>query len=170
MLVPTIARAVEVLIGLFFVATAAAKAMNVEAFAVQISLYGVVKEPNLVMAAAYSVIGIETLLGAAFLAGWRLKGAMYAAAALLTIVFSGLILYAWRVKGIEDCGCFGEYVKMGPRSSLLKNLALLAVLAFGWYGTRDMTRVGVIRAGGPLKVGAFAVSLILVGVLLVVNN
>ena len=170
MLVPTIARAVEVLIGLFFVATAAMKAMNVEAFAVQISLYGIVKEPTLVLSAAYIVIGMETLFGAAFLAGWRLKGATYAAAGLLTLVFSGLVLYAWQAKGIEDCGCFGEYISMGPVETLWKNAALVAALAFAWYGTRDMTRVGVIRAGGPLKVGAFAASVILVGVLLVVNN
>lgn len=162
-----IGRWVEIALGLFFVASAASKAVDIEAFAVQISLYGVIKAPSLVTAAAYCTLTIETLLGAAFLAGWRLRGLTYAAAAVLTIVFSGLIAFAWRYKGLEDCGCFGDYIKMTPAQSLLKNLVLLIVLAVAWYGTRGIS--AAVASADATKKGRLRLAAALVGMALVVT-
>ena len=77
-----------------------------------------------------------TLLGAALVAGARFKGLTYLALTGLTLVFSGLILYGWLAKGIEDCGCFGDFIKMGPRTSLAKNGVLLVLLGVAWVGVR----------------------------------
>lgn len=129
-------RAIEIILGLFFLVTAAMKAWNLEGFGVQISAYGVVKDAGLVTLSAYAAVTIETLLGAALVAGARLKGLTYLAVTGLTLVFSGLILYGWLAKGIEDCGCFGDFIKMGPRTSLAKNGVLLALLAVAWVGVR----------------------------------
>lgn len=128
-------RYVEFCVGVFFAASAASKAVNMEGFQVQIQLYGVVKDAGFVFAAAYGTVLLEALLGALFMAGVRLKGAVAGVAAALTLVFSALIFYAWRWNGLEDCGCFGDYLKLSPLQSLLKNAALLAVIAWARYGS-----------------------------------
>lgn len=137
-----LSRGVEVGLGLFFLAGALAKALNMEAFAVQISLYGVVKDPGLVQMAAYATVLLETCLGAFLLGGLRPRAVVYGLSAGLTAVFTGLIFYAWQFKGLEDCGCFGEYLKMSPGPSMVKNFVLLAVLGFGWFGGRGPSGEG----------------------------
>lgn len=131
------ARYIEILLGLFFFVSAGLKAMNVDGFGVAISAYGVIKEPSLVRIVAYGSLGIETALGAAFIAGWRWKFLSFIGSVLLMVVFSGLIAYAWLVNGLEDCGCFGDYVKMRPPQSLSKNAVLVGVTAFAGFGLRN---------------------------------
>ncbi len=131
------ARFVEILLGIFFIFSAATKAGNLDGFGVAISAYGVLKDPESVRMAAYFSLCIESLLGAAFLAGWRFGGLAYYGAVLLTAVFSALIIYGWQVNGLEDCGCFGTAIKMGPQASLVKNGILIAVLVGTWLGLRE---------------------------------
>lgn len=131
------ARYLEIALGLFFFASAAMKAMNVDGFGVAISAYGVLKDPTLVRIAAYASLAIETALGATFIWGWRYKNLSFIGSTALTLVFSGLILYAWQVNGLEDCGCFGDYIKMNPPQSLAKNAVLIVIIIGTAYGLRD---------------------------------
>ena len=57
----TLARFLEIALGLFFLFSAGAKAMNIEGFAVTISAYGVIKAPALVSFAAYFTLALEGL-------------------------------------------------------------------------------------------------------------
>jgi hypothetical protein len=156
-------RAIEIALGLFFIGTAAMKALDVDAFAKVISAYNVVRDPDLVRAAAYGTLALETFLGACFLARWRLKGAVYGLAVAVTVVFSGLIAYAWRYHGLEDCGCFGEMITMGPAASILKNVILMCVLAGTWLLVRAQPApVGEARRVAP-RVATAAVATLLVG-------
>ena len=59
------ARYTEILLGAFFIFSAATKVGNMDGFGVAISAYGVLKDPDLVRLAAYFSLSIETLLGAA---------------------------------------------------------------------------------------------------------
>lgn len=151
-------RVVEICLGVFFVASAASKVVNLEGFAVQISFYGVMREQSLLLSAAYGTVGLEAVLGAAFIGGWRVKSVPYVVAGGLTIVFSALIAYAWRYKGLEDCGCFGDYLKMTPGQSLLKNVVLLGVLGAGWYGTRGLSEE--VDASGPRSSAPIAAAIL----------
>ncbi|MCC6696441.1 MAG: hypothetical protein IT365_12490 [Candidatus Hydrogenedentes bacterium] len=130
------ARILEMLLGVVFIFSAAAKALDMTTFAVQVSYYGLVREPSLVRMVAWTMLGVESLLGAGLIAGFRLRGGTLAATAALLVGFSGMIAYAWVYQGLEDCGCFGKYIPMGPRSSLLKNIVLLAMTGAAWYGTK----------------------------------
>ena len=132
------ARVLEIILGLFFVVTAAMKAFDVEAFAVQISTYGLKLDTDLMLAIAYSVIGLETFIGVFLLAGLRLGGFVYSIATLMTIIFSLAVAYAWQYRDLEDCGCFGEFVKMDPPTTLIKNGVLLALLVIAWAGTTNL--------------------------------
>lgn len=155
------AQYLEIALGVFFLFSAGAKAMNIEGFAVSISAYGVIKAPVLVNFAAYVTLFLETAIGASLAAGRTFKGLTHAAAIGLTVVFTGLILYAWQVKGLEDCGCFGDYVKMGPAASILKNIVLVGLLAAAWAGNR----VGYAEPLAPLK--AWRAGLAAIGIIAV---
>lgn len=158
-----IARYVELFLGFFFILSAASKAINIDGFGIAISAYGVLKDPQWVRVAAYGSLIAETLLGAAFIAGWRWKGVSFYGASVLTLAFSGLIAYAWLVNGLEDCGCFGDYIKMTPPQSLAKNAVLIGVIAFAGFGLKDAVD-SVFTPGFRTRVGAMASALAVVGI------
>ena len=166
-----IGRSIEIILGVFFLVSAATKVVNLDAFAVQISLYGVIENHTLLRAAAFGTVSLEALLGAGFIAASRFRGLFYGVATGLTIVFSGLIAYAWAYKGLEDCGCFGEALKMTPAQSLWKNLALVMVLGAGWYGTRSLPQRSASRSvKSSLPIAAAILGLTLVTGLGLWNN
>jgi hypothetical protein len=131
-----IARPVEIALGALFVVAAALKALNVYGFAVQVSAYGIVRGETLPITVAHAMISLEAVLGVALLAGFRLGGVVIAITGAMLVGLTGLIAYAWAFKGLADCGCFGDYVKMGPGASVAKNLALLFMTGIVWRGTQ----------------------------------
>ncbi|MDK1022408.1 MAG: hypothetical protein QGD90_12315 [Candidatus Hydrogenedentes bacterium] len=141
------ARWVEILLGAFFLVSAGAKAVDMDGFGALVSAYNVVKDPALVRASSYAALIAEVALGAALLAGWRFKGLTHFLCAGMTVVYSGLIAYAWKFHGLEDCGCLPGLVKLGPPETLIKNVVLLALLAFAWNGTRQVSA----EPGEPMK-------------------
>lgn len=164
-------RAIEIILGVFFLVSAATKVVNLDAFAVQISFYGVTKDPTLLRAAAFGTVSLEALLGAGFISAYRFRGLFYGIATGLTIVFSGLIAYAWAYKGLEDCGCFGEALKMTPAQSLWKNLVLVIVLGVGWYGTKSLSQQPASQpAKSSLPIAAAILGLTLITGLGLWNN
>lgn len=126
-------RTIEILVGAVFVLAAAFKALDLYEFSVQIRYYGVLADPSLVRYAAMGAVILETCLGIALLIGLRAKGAAYAAVVAMLVVFSGLVIYAWVYRGLEDCGCFGNVLPMGPFSTLVKNAILAAAIGVAWW-------------------------------------
>ncbi|MGI6461858.1 MAG: MauE/DoxX family redox-associated membrane protein [Candidatus Hydrogenedentales bacterium] len=124
--------AAEKILGIVFVLAAALKAWDLEVFAFQIRYYHVLEAPGLLWAAAVGAVAWETLLGVALVAGLRLKGWTFALVGATLIGFTGLILYAWAFYDLQDCGCFGSLVPLGPASTTAKNVVLLALTALAW--------------------------------------
>jgi hypothetical protein len=126
----------EKVLGSLFVLAAVLKIFDLEAFAVQITYYHVLKDPPSVWAAAIGVVAWEMLLGVAMLLGLRLRGWTFAAVIGTLLGLSGLILYAWAYHDLKDCGCFGSYIPMGPVATISKNLIFVVMAGFGWWGLR----------------------------------
>ncbi len=154
-------RALEIILGVTFVAAAVLKALDMRAFAVQITYYGVLKDPVLVHSAAYISLAVETLLGALLIAGWRLRGWTYATTNLMLLGFTALIAYAAAYRGLTDCGCFGKYVPMSPLASIAKNIAMLAVASGLWWA-RGRLDVAARPGVGGMRVAALALSALVV--------
>lgn len=131
-----IARLCELLVGLIFLVGAAMKAANIPGFAAGIRSYHVFYNPDMLYNLAVFTIAVETLLGGALIAGIRMRGFIHAVGIALLLFFSGMIVYAWAAYGLEDCGCFGDYVKMGPGASIVKNLIMMAMLVVPWVTSR----------------------------------
>jgi hypothetical protein len=121
------------LLGLFFAASALAKAVAYQDFLNGIALYRVVTEPSLVRLAGAGTLAIETILAVALLFRLWPRQFTLPLGLILLAVFTGLIAYAWKYHSLEDCTCFGNMVTMGPLASIIKNLILMTLLAWLWF-------------------------------------
>jgi len=127
-------RVAEILLGAVFVFSAFGKALDMATFAEQVSYYGVVTEPFLVLVLAYFMIVLETIFAACLLGGFRFRGITHLATIGLLLGFSGLVIYGWSYRGLEECGCFGVLMQMGPKGTLVKNAILIGLAAGAWVG------------------------------------
>ena len=144
--------------GAVFLASAVLKAVAPVDFAVQVSYYGVVRAPWVVLAAAHATILLEALVGGLLVPAspWR-RAAGWTALALL-VGFTALIGYAWAFRGLEDCGCFGKFVRITPGWSIVKNGALAAMVApvLLWGGDARRGGGGVRESSLSRRWGAVA--------------
>ena len=119
----------------------------------------------MVLPAATLLIGIEFGLALMLILGpgRRLAAAITVPMALVFMVFNVMAIQ----KGLTDCGCFGDAIKVAPQQELIVNGVMLALAAFalrfapafptphplvtptlGWGGT--LLGVGLFLLGGPV--------------------
>lgn len=120
--------------GAVFVLSSVLKALEVDAFAVQVSYYGLIKQAELVRVVALGVIGVEAAIGLALLFGLWLRRVTIPLAVGILLGFTGLLFYAWLHLDLGDCGCFGTYIPMSAPVSILKNVLLIVVFGCAWFG------------------------------------
>ncbi|MBX3102188.1 MAG: DoxX family membrane protein [Bacteroidetes bacterium] len=72
---------------------------------------------------------VEVWLGLWLLLGFlsRLTTALLLA---LIVFFTVLTWYSWFFNAVQDCGCFGDFMKLTPYESFLKDLVLLVLIGF----------------------------------------
>ncbi len=131
-------------VGLVFILAAVPKALDLSAFALQIRYYSVIWDPALRRLAAGGSVFVETAIGVALLAGLRFRGWVYYVTFGTLAVFTGLVLYGWIFHALEDCGCFGAVLPMGPGLTTVKNVVLMVLTVAAWRGYRNHTAGGVL--------------------------
>jgi uncharacterized membrane protein YphA (DoxX/SURF4 family) len=75
------------------------------------------------------MIGLELMAGVALLLGWKRKAVLGLLLALI-IFFTFLTGYAYGSGKFKNCGCFGDCLPITPLTSFIKDLLLLAMIAF----------------------------------------
>jgi uncharacterized membrane protein YphA (DoxX/SURF4 family) len=116
----------RVVVGLYFLTAAVFKALHPAGFAPQIDSYDLLLSSQ-TPAAAFFLITLEFLIGAALVLGARPRLASAGAAALLAF-FIVLMTHAWSTGRVVDCGCFGGTVQKGPGATALIDLGLVVLL------------------------------------------
>jgi|GEM_PF-504682 len=124
-----VARFLEIAIGVYFIAGALPKIFDVDKFTIQMAAYKVIESPAWLEPAVLFTVFLEICLGMFLILRVRLKGFTIITLQGLIVVFTALIVYAWRVHGLEDCGCFPVF-KMSPPVSIAKNVFILAASVF----------------------------------------
>ncbi len=119
--------------GIVFIVSSFLKILDFQSFAVQVSSYGVLRQPDKVRWAALGTVALEMALGLCLVLQLGLKRIIVPATLALLIIFTGLIGYGWQFQGLQDCGCFGSYIKMSPLASIYKNLFLLVLLGYSYH-------------------------------------
>lgn len=144
------------LLGAIFILAAILKTLSFADFAAQVSYYNIVRDAFWVRLTAMLVIGGEVALGFTL---WFWKPPKSRGVLALTfciiLIFSILILYGWILRDLENCACFGKYLKLTPGWSLVKNALLCVIILIAWIERREspalkewtLTKTDWIKAG-----------------------
>ena len=85
------------------------------------------------------LIAFEIILGLAFLLNLSVKKITAPATILLLTIFTIHLAYLVISGNDENCGCFGEMIKMTPLESIFKNIILLILTIFAFMKSKRTT-------------------------------
>ncbi|MBU3822916.1 DoxX family membrane protein [Flavobacteriaceae bacterium XHP0103] len=91
-------------------------------------------EPYALIIAVFVVV-YEVVLGVFLLIGYKPKFTVWSLL-LMIVFFTFLTFYAWYFDKVKDCGCFGDFMKMKPIESFIKDVILLVLILFLFFGVK----------------------------------
>lgn len=138
----SIARPLEFLLGLVFVAAALMKVMDANAFLGQMYRYEIMESRQILAFGSLLTIFVETAIGVALILGYRRHFLAIWGFQAMLVVFSALVFVYWP----KECGCFGKYLSMGPVETIGKNIVMIIMGAVAMYGF-TLKESGVEKAG-----------------------
>lgn len=112
-----------------------------------LSIYGMESLQGASMAFSIWLCGAEMMMGCMLLFKVRIR-LISIFAVLSMLFFTALTLLSATVIPVEDCGCFGEALKLTPWETFYKNLALLPMALVVWWRYRP----DKIFAFNPLEI------------------
>lgn len=86
---------------------------------------------------AIMVVVFEVVLGVFLLIGYKPKFTVWSLL-LLIVFFTFLTFYAWYFDKVKDCGCFGDFLKLKPIESFIKDLVLLVLILVLLIGVKHI--------------------------------
>lgn len=144
-----------IVVGVVFIVSALAKLSSIDSFVLYVFSFGFFSF-DVSSVLARLVVGGELFLGAGLLSG--LYSRFFKLAAFSALAVFTLFLFALLVMGEEgNCHCMGEAFELSPGKSVLKNVALVALLYFGErrFGFR-LDKLAVVLIAVFAFVGVFA--------------
>lgn len=117
---------VRISIGLFFMVSAVLKLFSIDEFEIYIYSFNVI---NFAFGSllARLVIAFELLTGALFIFKFYYKKVWLLLLAT-TICFTIFLIYTAIFRSDSNCHCMGEFVKLNPVHSIIKNIFIIALL------------------------------------------
>lgn len=115
------------LVGIVLIVSAVLKLISIDSFELYIYSFDIL---NLTLSslAARAFIAAELFLGTGLILNFYPRF-FRLCTILLLIFFSCFLVYVYFTKGNEDnCHCFGDLIELNPLPSILKNIALIAIL------------------------------------------
>lgn len=89
-------------------------------------------------ALAVLIIALEIVLGIALILG-IFRDLTTGLLLLLIVFFTFLTGYTAYTGNPSDCGCFGDFIKLTPKTSFIKDLILLVMILVLFFGRRHIT-------------------------------
>ncbi len=100
-----------------------------------LSIYGMEKLQPAAMTFSIWLCGAELMMGCMLLCKVRIR--LVSIFAMLSMIFFTVLTFlSATVIPVEDCGCFGEALKLTPWETFLKNLILLPLSIVVWWRYR----------------------------------
>ncbi len=101
---------------------------------------------------------LEVALGVALLVGYRLRQVVTFMLGLI-LFFTFLTGYSAITDAVRDCGCFGDFIKLTPWQSFIKDVILTVLVLYLFVRRKQLERqvpkAGLITALGTLLALAF---------------
>ena len=129
----------RVIFALTFIFSGAVKSMDPWGTALNVNnylvTYGLEFFKPLVMAFSIWLCGAELMMGCMLLSKVRIR--MCSTFALISMIFFTILtFFSATFMPVEDCGCFGDVIKLTPWQSFIKNLILLPLIIVVWWRYR----------------------------------
>lgn len=93
-------------------------------------------EPYALLIAVFVVV-YEVVLGVFLLIGYKPKFTVWSLLVMI-VFFTFLTFYAWYFDKVKDCGCFGDFMKLKPVESFLKDVVLLVLILILFFGVKHI--------------------------------
>ena len=115
--------ALKVLLGLVFIVSAVLKVVDMDRFEIYVYSYHFFSL-NFSFLAARATIILELVLGIGLISNSLHKLYWWGSMAML-LSYILLLIYALAIGRSDSCHCFGDYLQLNPKQSLLKNVFLM---------------------------------------------
>ena len=117
--------AVKILLGLFFLVSAVLKFLAMDSFEIYIYSFHFFSLNASFMIARLAII-LEVILGIGLISNTLHKVYWWGSLAMLTS-YTLLLLYALYIGRTDSCHCFGDFIQLDPKQSLIKNGVLIFI-------------------------------------------
>lgn len=149
----------RIFIGLIFVLSAYTKFIAPGIVEIILVDHGIVHNKETAAIIVRLLVGLEFGIGLLFLQPYFLKKISIPIASVFLIGFTAYLVYTgFILKDSQNCGCFGEMIKMSPVESIVKNIVLLGLLVV-LYRTADAEKKNLFI---PLTVVVLSVAAVLI--------
>lgn len=132
--------ALKVLLGLVFIVSAVLKILDMDKFEIYIYSYHFFSLNFSFLVARLAII-LELVLGIGLIANYLHKLMWWGSVSML-VGYSLLLIYAIANGRTDSCHCFGDYLQLDPKQSLIKNgfLLVLFLLIYRNEGRKTLFR------------------------------
>jgi hypothetical protein len=124
-----ITLSLKVFIGLVFLLSAYSKLIAPGIVEIILVDHGIVSSREIAAVIVHLLVGFELALGLLFFQPYSIKKIVIPASFLFLIGFTVYLVYTgFILNDKQNCGCFGEMIKMPPVESIIKNIVLMGLL------------------------------------------
>ena len=152
----------RIIVGLLFIFSGLVKANDPLGLSYKMQeffdLWGMGRFNSWTLSMAVLMNAFEIIAGFALLIGWRIRIFSWLLL-LLIIFFTFLTGYAYLSGQFKNCGCFGDCLPIDPKTSFLKDLILLVLIAFIFWQQKWIKHIGSNLGNGLAMLGVTAFSL-----------
>lgn len=135
---PKLVLVLRLILGVVFLFSAYTKFISPGLTEIILVDHGIVSARDTAAIIVRLLIGSEFALGVLLILPYSLKTIVIPTAILFLIIFMGYLAYTGLVlKDAQNCGCFGEIIKMSPLESIVKNIILIALLILLYRFTNE---------------------------------
>ena len=122
---------IRFVVGIIFVLSAISKLKSPGLFEINLIDQGFTSERLTAAYLSRALISLELFIGLAFFQPYLLKRIVAPFTLISLTIFSIYLLYLMIfAREIDNCGCFGDVIKMSSLESLFKNIVLLALTTY----------------------------------------
>lgn len=139
-----IVQLLRLLTGGLFIFSGIIKANDPTGFSIKLSEYFAVFGTSfldpLSLSLSIFICVVEIVLGVVLLLGVARNLVLTALMAMI-VFFTFLTFYSAYFNVVNDCGCFGDFIKLTPWESFTKDLILLVFIVVLWMGKKHITPI-----------------------------
>ncbi len=136
-----LAQISRIFVGVLFIISGFIKANDPLGFSYKLDEYFTVFHmpwlSGISLAMAIGICAFEIGLGVALLLGAKMNFTAWSLL-LMIVFFTFLTFWSWKFDVVKDCGCFGDAFHLKPFESFMKDIVLLVLILFIFFGKNDI--------------------------------